>query len=170
MTSALPTIPSSSPQKSPERKDRKGYLGWRGRIEYVTQPVLIGLVAPVIYGLAVPILFLDLAVALYQFVCFPVFRIEKVRRADYVRITRHRLRYLPLYAKVNCLYCSYANGVIAFAREVAARTEQLWCPIKHAKPPRDSHPYFQEFVEYGDEDAYRKRRSELRRKIGISEG
>jgi hypothetical protein len=34
--------------------------------------------------------------------------------------------------KINCAYCSYANGAIASVREMASRTEIYWCPIKHA--------------------------------------
>jgi hypothetical protein len=28
---------------------------------------------------------------------------------------------------------AYANGVFAYVREVGSRTEQYWCPIKHAR-------------------------------------
>lgn len=79
-----------------------------------------------------PFVILDLGVSVYQAVCFTVWHMQRVRRADYVVIDRHRLPYLNLIEKLNCLYCSYANGVIAYTREVASRTEQYWCPIKHA--------------------------------------
>ena len=38
------------------------------------------LTGPVIYGLIIPLLFLDLSVTLYQAVCFPIYKIAKVRR------------------------------------------------------------------------------------------
>jgi hypothetical protein len=49
-----------------------------------------------------------------------------------------------------CVYCGYANGVIAYARKIASRTEQYWCPIKHALRIRDPHVRYAQFLEYGD--------------------
>ena len=65
--------------------------------------------------------------------------------------------------KFNCLYCSYANGVAAYVREVAARTEQYWCPIKHARRLKDSHQSYPRFFEHGDGEAYRQGLERLRR-------
>lgn len=119
--------------------------------------------APVIYSLVVPFGLLDLMVALYQLICFPVYGIPRVPRARYVVIDRHRLAYLNGIEKLNCVYCGYANGVIAWVRAVAARTEQYWCPIKHARPaqPHDRYP---EFLDYGDGEGYHERLDEQRRR------
>ena len=83
---------------------------------------LVILVAPVIYSLIIPMVLLDLAVMAYQAICFPIYRIPKVRRRDYLVFDRHHLAYLNIVEKVNCAYCSYCNGAIAFVREVAARS------------------------------------------------
>jgi hypothetical protein len=56
-----------------------------------------------------------------------------------VVIDRHRLGYLNPVQKLNCVFCGYGNGVIAYAREITARTEQYWCPIKHALKVKGSH-------------------------------
>ena len=56
----------------------------------------------------------------------------QVKRSEYVIIDRNHLSYLNLIEAFNCVYCGYANGVIAYVREIASRTEQHWCPIKHA--------------------------------------
>jgi hypothetical protein len=93
---------------------------------------LVILTAPVIYSLLIPIALLDIFVIIYQAICFPVYKIPQVRRRDYLIFDRHHLAYLNIIEKINCAYCSYANGAISFAREVAARTEVYWCPIKHA--------------------------------------
>lgn len=114
------------------------------------------LTAPVIYALVVPLVLLDLAVMLYQTVCFPAYGIAKVRRSDYLVFDRHHLAYLNAMEKLNCAYCSYANGLVAFVREVAARTEQHWCPIKHARRVIGAHAYYAGFIDYGDADAYRR--------------
>jgi hypothetical protein len=117
---------------------------------------LIALTAPVIYALIVPIALLDLFVSIYQAVCFPVYGIQKVRRRDYLVFDRRYLAYLNALEKLNCAYCSYANGVIAFTREVAGRTERYWCPIKHARRVLGAHPHYGEFVDYGDAEAFRR--------------
>jgi hypothetical protein len=115
------------------------------------------LTAPVIYSLIVPIALLDAAVMIYQAICFPVYKIPKVRRRDYLVFDRHHLAYLNAIEKFNCGYCSYANGMIAFVREVAARTEVYWCPIKHARRVLGPHPHYQGFADFGDADAFRAR-------------
>ncbi len=118
---------------------------------------LVLLTAPVIYALIVPLVLLDLAVTLYQAVCFPIYGIPKVRRGDYLVFDRYALAYLNAIEKLNCAYCSYANGLIAYVREIAGRTEQHWCPIKHARRVIGAHAEYTTFEDYGDAEGYRKR-------------
>jgi hypothetical protein len=122
---------------------------------------LVVLTAPVIYSLIVPLVLLDLLVTLYQAVCFPVYGIAKVRRADYLVFDRGHLAYLNALEKLNCAYCSYANGLIAYVREIAARTEQYWCPIKHARRVVGAHALYAQFEDYGDAEGYRRRQAAL---------
>ena len=117
---------------------------------------LVILTAPVIYALIVPLVLLDLFVTIYQAVCFPVYGIPKARRRDYLIFDRHHLAYLNAIEKLNCAYCSYANGLIAYVREIAGRTEQYWCPIKHARRVIGAHPGYASFEDYGDAEGYRK--------------
>lgn len=126
---------------------------------------LVLLTAPVIYLGWIPFLLMDLFVTLYQFVCFPVYRIPRVRRRDYLIFDREMLPYLNLIERFNCLYCSYANGVAAYAREVAARTEQYWCPIKHAKRIIAAHEHYPKFVDQGDAEGYHQELERLRREL-----
>lgn len=116
---------------------------------------LIVITAPVIYSLIIPFVLLDVFVMAYQAVCFPVYKIPQVRRRDYLVFDRHHLAYLNIIEKVNCAYCSYGNGVIAFAREVAARTEVYWCPIKHARRVLGPHPHYIGFADFGDAEGFR---------------
>src|SRR5580692_10231005 len=118
---------------------------------------LIVLTAPAIYSLIVPIMLVDLWVMAYQAICFPVYKIPQVRRRDYLIFDRHHLAYLNTLEKINCAYCSYCNGAIAFIREVASRTEVYWCPIKHARRVLGPHPYYQGFADFGDAEAFRER-------------
>ena len=118
---------------------------------------LIVLVAPVIYSLIIPFALLDLFVMAYQAICFPVYRVPKVRRRDYLIFDRHHLAYLNIIENINCAYCSYGTGVIAFAREVAARTEVYWCPIKHARRVLGAHPHYQGFADFGDAEGFRQK-------------
>lgn len=118
--------------------------------------------APLIYSLVVPLVVLDLWANLYQHVCFRAYGIPRVRRADHIVFDRHRLAYLNWIEALNCLYCSYANGVVSLVREIAGRTEQYWCPIKHALRVADPHRRYLQFLDYGDADGYRRRLDELR--------
>jgi hypothetical protein len=123
---------------------------------------LVVLTAPLIYSLIIPFVAADLWVSLYQAVCFRVYRIPQVKRSRYFVMDRAGLPYLNALEKLNCAYCSYVNGVIAYVREVGSRTEQYWCPIKHAKRVLGAHPRYAAFEEYGDGEQYRLRLSELR--------
>ncbi len=120
------------------------------------------LTAPVIWLCLLPIMLLDFVVTLYQLICFPVYGIPKVHRRDHVVIDRHHLAYLNIIEKLNCLYCSYFNGVISYVREIAAYSEQYWCPIKHAGHLKSKHSRYAKFVEYGDSEAFQSRREALR--------
>lgn len=120
------------------------------------------LTAPVIYSVVVPLALLDLWFTLYQWICFPIYGIPRVPRSRYIVIDRHQLGYLNGVEKLNCLYCGYANGLLAYAREIAGRTEQYWCPIKHARRVRAPHARYHVFVEYGDADGYHRELPRLR--------
>ncbi len=120
------------------------------------------LTAPVIYAMVMPIALLDVTLTLYQHICFRVYGIPRVKRSDYVVIDRHMLGYLNAIEKLNCVYCGYGNGVIAYGREITARTEQFWCPIKHATTASGAHSRTEKFVEYGDADGWRARLPSLR--------
>jgi hypothetical protein len=123
------------------------------------------LTAPVIYSLIVPFALLDLWVSLYQRICFPIYGIDRVRRSDYISMDRKKLAYLNAIEKANCDYCSYANGVLGYVREVAARTEQYWCPIKHARRIRGPHAHYRLFVDYGDAESYKHELPVLRESL-----
>ena len=81
------------------------------------------LTAPVIYMCLFPALFMDLVVTIYQAICFRAYGIPRVVRGDYFVIDRHNLQYLNPVEKMNCIYCGYFNGLIAYVQEIAARTE-----------------------------------------------
>jgi len=102
--------------------------------------LLVTLSAPLIYLCLVPFLLLDLLIFVYQAICFPIYGIPKVQRADCFMFDRGKLLYLNVLERLNCVYCSYANGLITYVAEIVARTEQHWCPIKHAHHVAASTP------------------------------
>lgn len=149
-----------------ERDIRSRHLALKQTLaSYVAQarPMVV-LTAPVIYSVIVPLALLDLFVTVYQAICFPVYRIEKVRRAAYISLDRRHLAYLNGLEKLNCMYCGYGNGVLAFASEVAARTEAHWCPIKHADRVEGTHAHYPGFLDFGDADGYQRKKQELHEK------
>jgi len=135
----------------------------------IRAPLLTILSAPVIYAMVVPSLLMDLALWIYQTVCFPVYGIPKVKRRDHIVLDRHYLKYLNVLERINCDYCSYFNGLASYAMEIAARTEQYWCPIKHASGKAKRHSRAHYFVDYGDADAYREKLTEIRRQLKDTE-
>jgi len=108
------------------------------------------LTAPIIYGMVVPMLVFDMCIMFYQLSCFPVYGITRVRRSDYFAFDHRHLAYLNVIEKFDCLYCSYGNGLLAYATEIFARTEQYFCPIKHAQKIFGNHARYQFFLDYGD--------------------
>lgn len=137
-----------------------------GLIRYIldAKPLNI-LTAPVIYAGFIPFGILDLFLFIYQTLCFPIYGIPKVHRSDYLIFDREDLPYLNIIEKFNCFYCSYGNGLAGFAREIAARTEQYWCPIKHARRIRAAHSHYSRFFEYGDAESYNKGLKRLRKQL-----
>ena len=121
------------------------------------------LTVPVIWFCIIPALFLDLVVSIFQFICFKVYKIPDVKRSDYIVIDRQSLRYLNPIEKINCVYCGYFTGLISYVQEIAARTEQYWCPIKHARKSGSIHSRYYKFMDYGDHHDYQKRLAELRK-------
>lgn len=140
-----------------QRRFREGLLGYLVGCE-----LRHAVSMPFIYPLFPVLVLLDLMVMLYQAVCFPLYGIARVRRRDYLVFDRSMLGYLNLLEKLNCAYCSYATGLLAFVREVVGRTEQYWCPIKHARRVLQAHPYYGGFVDFADAEAYRKELGALR--------
>lgn len=126
-----------------------------GLVKYVLHARLRNLLtAPLIYSLSIVLLLLDLTISIYQMICFPVYGIKRVKRSDYFVYDRTHLAYLNILEKINCAYCSYGNGLIGYVREIAARTEQYWCPIKHAERIRAAHSRYSRFLDYGDGEGY----------------
>lgn len=123
------------------------------------------ILTPVIYSLIVPLALLDAWLWIYQAACFPVYGIQKVDRARFIVLDRGLLKYLNGIQRFNCQYCGYANGVIGYAREVASRTEQYFCPIKHAARRAGAHQRYEDFLEYGDAEGYRANWKKLRDRL-----
>lgn len=129
----------------------------------IDAPILNILTIPVIWSILLPTLVLDLFVTIYQAICFPVYGIPRVRRSRHIIMDHHSLSYLNGIEKLNCMYCAYFNGLISYIREIAGRTQQYWCPIKHARHSVDMHSRYKKFFEYGDAQQYRLHLERVRR-------
>jgi hypothetical protein len=115
------------------------------------------LTMPIIYGASIPLLLFDMSVSLYQGLCFPVYGIPKVKRANYIVFDHQHLAYLNVIEKAHCLYCSYAVGMLAYTSEIIARTEQYFCPIKHASKIASAHSRYECFLDYGDGEEFHRK-------------
>ena len=143
--------------KQAHRKLKTGFFHWL--VAYRPQNLITG---PVIYSMIMPLAIVDLCVSFYQATCFPIYRIDKVRRADYIVFDRQQLEYLNFIEKFHCTYCAYGTGLIAYIGEIVARTEQYFCPIKHARKILGTHSRYAGFLDYGDAADHEARLEEFR--------
>ena len=143
--------------KQAHRKLKTGFFHWL--VTYRPQNLITG---PVIYSMIVPLAIVDLCVSFYQATCFPIYRIDKVRRADYIVFDRQQLEYLNFIEKFHCTYCAYGTGLIAYIGEIVARTEQYFCPIKHARKILGTHSRYAGFLDFGDAADHEARLEEFR--------
>ena len=59
--------------------------------------------------------------------------------------------------KLGCVYCGYANGLLPYASQIAAKTESYWCGIKHEKYANFEEPkHHNKFINYGDKKTYKE--------------
>jgi hypothetical protein len=121
---------------------------------------------PIIYGMVIPLLMLDFFVSFYQWTCFPIYGISKVRRSDYLVFDRRHLGYLNFIEKFHCTYCEYGNGLMGYMTEILARTEQYFCPIKHARKILGTHARYNRFLDFGEADAYEAKLEAFRVALG----
>jgi hypothetical protein len=147
--------------KEAHRQLKTNFFRWL--VAYRPQNLITG---PIIYGMAIPLLLMDACVSFYQWACFPIYGITKVRRSDYLVFDRHQLGYLNFIEKFHCTYCEYGNGLMAYMREILARTEEYFCPIKHARKVLGTHTRYRRFLDYGDAADYEARLEAFRVGLG----
>ena len=147
--------------KEAHRQLKTSFFRWL--VAYRPQNLITG---PIIYGMAIPLLMMDACVSFYQWACFPIYGITKVRRGDYLVFDRHQLGYLNFIEKFHCTYCEYGNGLMAYMREILARTEEYFCPIKHARKVLGTHTRYRRFLDYGDAADYEARLEAFRVGLG----
>ena len=140
---------------------KSGFFHWL--VTFRPQNLITG---PIIYSMIVPMAILDLAVSFYQATCFPIYGVAKVSRGDYFVFDRQHLEYLNFIEKFHCTYCAYGNGLIAYVAEIVARTEEYFCPIKHARKILGTHSRYARFLDYGDAADYETRLEEFRVGLG----
>ena len=121
--------------------------------------------APFVYAMLIPFVFLDIFLFVYQSVCFPLYKIPKVRRSNFIILDRHHLGYLNVIERLNCLYCGYVDGLLAYSRQIVSRTETYWCPIKHARKVLDPHRRYARFRDFGVGEDYEARVLALRKEL-----
>ena len=140
---------------------KTGFFHWL--VTYRPQNLITG---PIIYSVIVPLAILDLCVSFYQATCFPIYGVVKVRRGDYIVFDRQHLDYLNFIEKFHCTYCAYGSGLIAYVAEIVARTEEYFCPIKHARRMLGTQARYARFLDFGDAADYEKRLEEYRVGLG----
>lgn len=147
----------SADYRTAQKKFKENLLPYFART-----PFLHLLSAPIIYAGIIPAFVLEFFLFIYQMVNFRIYKIAPVLRKDYFAFDRAGLEFLNIIEKINCLYCSYFSGLLGYTSEIVGRTEQFWCPIRHARKLRFHHEHYRKFLPYGDGEQYRKELPKLR--------
>lgn len=113
----------------------------------------------------IPLVVTDVFISFYQFTCFPIYGIKKVRRGNYIVFDRQHLSYLNFIEVFHCTYCAYGTGMIAYISEVVGRTEQYFCPIKHADRILGEHSRYADFLDFGATENYEAKLEEYRKAL-----
>lgn len=146
--------------KETHRRLKRNFFRW-----LVTDRPQNLITGPIIYAMIIPLLVTDLFVSFYQLTCFPIYGIKKVRRTDYIIFDRQNLSYLNFIEKFHCTYCAYGTGMIAYISEIVARTEQYFCPIKHARKVLSTHTRYSRFLDFGEAESYEVKLEEYRQAL-----
>ncbi|MFA7351326.1 MAG: hypothetical protein WC009_11230 [Methylotenera sp.] len=147
--------------KETHRRLKRNFFRWL--ITDRPQNLITG---PIIYAMIIPLIITDIFITFYQLTCFPIYGIKKVRRGDYIIFDRQQLSYLNFIEKFHCTYCAYGTGMIAYISEIVGRTEQYFCPIKHARKILSTHSRYARFLDYGDAEDYEAKLEQYRRALG----
>ena len=150
--------------KQSYQKLKKNFFRWL--VTYHPQNLLTG---PIIYGMIIALMMLDLFVSFYQAACFPIYGVVNVRRRDDIVLDRHHLEYLNFIEKFHCTYCAYRARLTAYIAEIAeivSRTEQYFCPIRHAHKIHGTHKRYLSFLEFGDATDYETKLEAFRVSLG----
>jgi hypothetical protein len=148
--------------KEAHKKLKIGLIHW-----FSKRPINL-MTGPIIYSMIVPMLILDVCISFYQLTCFPIYKIKLVKRRDYMSFDRHHLHYLNWIEKFHCSYCAYGAGLLAYITEIVARTEQYFCPIKHARKVMGTHSRYIKFLDYGDAKNYQENLESFRKQLSKS--
>lgn len=103
---------------------------------------------PFIYSVFIPLVILDIFMEIYHQIAFRLYGLNIISRSDYIFNDRQKLNGLTIMQKINCMYCGYANGLLAYGVKIASETEKYWCAIRHEDPNSIKvQPHHAEFLE-----------------------
>lgn len=85
-----------------------------------------------IYLPFIPIVLMHVLCLFYQAIAFTIYDIPKVHLRDFLILDRGKLKKLNWVQRLNCVYCAYANGVLAWLKATGNQTEAYACAIKHS--------------------------------------
>jgi hypothetical protein len=118
-------------EKELERLHKELKISWWKYIKNNGFWVMI--TSPIIYSGILFIVPVDILVLLCGYICFPAYKITPVARTGYFVFERAYLAYLNTIQMINCAYCSYGNGLMAYVSEILVRMKHLWNPEEQEK-------------------------------------
>lgn len=84
--------------------------------------------------------FFDIIFSFINYVLFRISNITIIKRSDYIKpFSRWKLPHKSFLYRLGCVYCSYANGLAYFAKDVTMSIEFLYCPWKQKQKTKIEH-------------------------------
>lgn len=102
----------------------------------------------IVYTVAPALFLLHGAMIFVRQTAFRIFGIPRVPFSDYLLLDRAQLRKLNLVQRVGCVYCEYANALIAWTKANINILEAYSCAIKHSAH-RKGQEHQDTFYPYG---------------------
>jgi hypothetical protein len=122
------------------------------------------LFSPAVYIFFPVAILFHISLELYHRIVFFGYKIPYVLMKDFFIFDRHKISHLNTLQKFNCIYCSYINGLMAYGKEIAGRSERYWCPFKHKdNQPTQPHNHYNKFMDFDFDDDIIKNQIDLRK-------
>lgn len=119
----------------------------QGKRWYVDQFWRINFTGYLLFLLFPFFVFIDIGLCIMNYILFRFVNITVLKRSDYIKpFSRWKLPHKSFKYRLGCVYCSYANGLMYFGKDLVMSLEFLYCPWKQKQKTKiEHHQIYQEW-------------------------